>query len=163
MPAPAALASQKPELGRSCAIKAAAAAVASGKMPSTTPPCAAGTVTMASAISTGKPMMVQIPVIASVRQFAGEGGRQRITSSVASPAQPAIVARAALRNRGSKARTASFVAGSVPANSIMPASPSRKPKVSREWRIAGKHVQAGSKIKPSRCAAEPQTGSCPCH
>ena len=131
MAAPAKLASQNPRLGRSWAISAAAATVASGMMPSTTPPCAAGTFTMASAISTGKPTMVQSPASTSSPQSARGGSGLRVTASSASPASPAMVARAALRNSGSIEATVSRVAGSVPPNNATPAKPSANPSFSR--------------------------------
>ena len=96
MAAPARLASQNPRLGRSCATSAAAAAVASGMMPSTTPPCAAGTLTMASAISTGKPMMVQSPASANSAQSSrGGSGLRSDQRATRGRRSPAMVARAA--------------------------------------------------------------------
>jgi len=128
--APAALASQKPKLGRSCATSAAAAAVASGMMPSTTPPCEAGTCAIARAMNAGKPMIVQSPVSMNSSQSARGSIGRRSTSSRTKPVQPAIVARAADRNSGSKVATATRVAGSVPPNSRTPAKPRTRPNFS---------------------------------
>jgi hypothetical protein len=132
MAAPTMLASQKPALGRSCATSAAAAAVASGMMPSTTPPCDAGTCAIASAMNTGKPMIVQMPAKTNSSHDARGGIGRRKTSSSASPVHPAMAARAAERKNGSKATTANRVAGSVPPNNSTPAIPSAIPYRSRE-------------------------------
>src|SRR5580704_11640847 len=139
MIAPAALASQNPRLGRSCAKIAAAAAVASGRMPSTTPPWAAGTVIIASAANSGKPSTVQVaaPDISSHRDRGGR--RRRVTQRTMSPADPARAARATVRNNGSKPATASRVAGSVPANRPMPMQPSNSPSLSRDLVTRGLH------------------------
>ena len=127
MSAPAALASQNPRLGRSWAKIAAAAAVASGRMPSTTPPWAAGTVIIASAANSGNPTTVHnaAPNISSQSDRDG-AGRRRATRTT-SPADPASAARATVRNSGSNPDTASRVAGSVPANRHMPRKPSNNP------------------------------------
>ena len=85
--------------------------------PSTTPPCAAGTLTIASAMKTGKPMIVQ--TAASRNSCQGRARRHRPARSRAAISvrrNPAMAARAADRNSGSMAATASLVAGSVPPN-----------------------------------------------
>ncbi len=138
MPAPAALASQKPRLGLSRVTIAAAAAVASGTMPSTTPPCAAGTCAIASAINTGKPTIVHRPAMTRCGHSLRAGRGRRSASSTATPQQPAMLARTAVRSSGSKRVTASRVAGSVPPNSSTPAMPRARPSFSRECVIAGR-------------------------
>jgi hypothetical protein len=101
-------------------------------MPSTTPPWDAGTCTMASAMKTGKPMIVQMPASTNSSHDARGGIGRRKMSSSARPVHPAIAARAAERKNGSKATTASRVNGSVPPNKRTPASPSAIPNRSRE-------------------------------
>ena len=101
-------------------------------MPSTTPPCDAGTCDIARAMNTGKPMMVQMPARTNSSHDARGGiGRCRMSNS-ARPVHPAMAARAAERKNGSKATTARRVAGSVPPNNSTPASPSAIPIRSRE-------------------------------
>lgn len=122
---------QKPRLGRSFASTAAAIAVASGRMPITTPPCAAGTDIIASAAHSGNSATVNSPATRQAMNFSRDGIRRRITSSASAAAMPAMVMRAAVRNSGSNPCTASRVAGSVPANSTMPKKASSRPVVSR--------------------------------
>ena len=136
MSAPAALASQKPVLGRSWVKSAAQAVVASGRMPNTTPPCAAGTVIMANAARSGKAKTVQLAAANISPQSLRGGKKRRVSRRTASAAQPASVTRATVRNTGSKPVTASRVAGSVPANRHMPKKPSKSPSLSRERLIA---------------------------
>jgi hypothetical protein len=49
-----------------------------------------------------------------------------------SPVDPASAPRAAVRNNGSNPDMASRVAGSVPANRLMPVKPSNNPNFSRK-------------------------------
>jgi hypothetical protein len=61
------------------------------------------------------------------------GGKRLLVKMITiRPVNPAIVARATVRKKGSKPATASRVAGNVPANMHMPTKPSNNPNLSRE-------------------------------
>ena len=110
----------------------ATSAVAMGKITSTTPPCEASTVCIASAIRNGNAMLTHSIAIVSGSHSRRGGSGRRSTSSRTSEHSPAIAVRSAVRAIGSIADTAIRVAGSVPPKIAMPTKPSNRPRRSRE-------------------------------
>ena len=129
--APAMEAIQNSGFGRSWVMTTATSAVAMGRMPSTTPPCAASTVCMESAISNGNPTATQSMVTTSCGHSRRGGSGRRNTISSASEHSPAMAVRSAVSAIGSIADTPIRVAGSVPPKIAMPMKPSNRP---RRWR-----------------------------
>ncbi len=149
--APATDAIQNSGLGRSWVMTTATSAVAIGRMPSTTPPCEASTVCIASAIRNGNRMLDaehrdrRVAATAARRQRPAQHDQQR------QRAQPGD--RGAQRGQaiGSIADTAIRVAGSVPPKIAMPMKPSNRPRRSRDNGRGG-HDARGSEFARARTA-----------
>ncbi len=109
--APATDAIQNSGFGRSWVITTATSAVAIGRIPSTTPPCEASTVCIASAIRNGNRMLTHSIAITSCGHSRRGGSGRRSTISSASEHSPAIAVRSAVmceridrRNRDARRR-----------------------------------------------------------
>src|SRR5271166_4982433 len=101
---------------------------------------------MANAANSGNKNTVQnaAPPISthSDRRSAGRCVPRRTRS----PAPPAIVIRAAVRNSGSRPVSARRVAGRVPANRHIPKKPSNEPSLWREVVIVGPGYVGGGYV-----------------
>lgn len=129
--APATPHSQNRVDGRSPPISAAKTLVARGRMPSTTPPCEAGTVCMAIDERMGNAKTRSTPAASNPARW-GFGNGFLSTRSRMPAARLATVARPTVTNQGLKDSSASRVNGKVPPKITTPSNPSASPMVSRE-------------------------------
>ena len=100
-------------------------AVASGKAPSTTPPCEAGTVCMAMAESVGKPKTTPAATTAKVRTSRAVGHGWRVSSNKGPATAAAATVRPIDRKNGFISATAMRVKGKVNAKIATPRKPRR--------------------------------------
>ncbi len=103
----------------------AAIVAASGRRPSTTAPCEAGTIRIAQAVSAGKPMITPSTTSANPPSCARAGLALRVKNSTGAAKQAATKERPSPTRIGSREATARRVAGKV---RLKPRTP-RRPKV----------------------------------
>ena len=128
--------------------KAPKSATTSGKRPSTTPPCEAGTSCIAKPVQTGKPMIVKkAPIESGIISF--RRGQDRLNTLKTKIAMmPASAARPPVTNQGSSDCTAIRVIGSVTPKMMTPMVPRIRPSVSRERElIMSRSLQERSAIR----------------
>ena len=142
IPAPVNENNQNSGRGRSPPRSTANPAVHSGSSPTKTMECAEVTCCRASAVSSGKPITTPNAVTANDHRSPRSGRGWRSTSKKSAPNRAAIVALAQVRNVGSKAVTATRVAGSEPAKMATPIKPLIHPLV--DFSIAQSSISLGS-------------------
>ncbi len=121
--------SQKAGRGRSPPRRTAKIAVASGNSPTKTMECAEVTCRRARAVNSGKPTTTPSETMKSDVKSWRAGRFCLKTSSSTTANRPAMLARATVRNTGSKPVTATRVAGSEPLNITTPVRPFSQPLV----------------------------------
>ena len=130
-PLPTKATSQNPGLGRSPQNIAAARVVANGKMPSTTPPCDAGTDSMAMDMNRGKPITRHSPATISRFQYRMGGTGWRATRKITAATKAATTARPMPTVTTSRPpERAMRVTGSVIEKMATPIKPSPRPLIS---------------------------------
>ena len=118
---------QKAGRGLSPPLSTPKIAVESGNSPMKTIEWAAVTCVSAKAVSSGKPTTTPSATTINCAKSFLVGLSSLAARSIPSPKVPAIAARAAVRNSGSKSATATRVAGNEPLKMITPSNPLMKP------------------------------------
>src|SRR3546814_10565361 len=121
--------SQKAARGRSPPRSTAKTAVQRGSRPRKTIECAEVMCCRAKAVNNGKPTTQPSETRVKERKSVKSGRRWRSQTKSTRPSKAAIVARAQVRNIGSKSATAARVAGSEPAKIATPTNPLIQPPV----------------------------------